>query len=210
MSTKKVLVFQLVAMALLVAGGALFPRQLTAFIARPELYPHAKLAHVLCATLFFGNVVIGTLWEARCLFSERVELVRYTYETVAWLDAFFTAPLVLLSVVSGLALATALGGLFTMGWLLVAFSLFVVSGVVWVAVDVPMQYRVKRLLAEVPPGSERLSPELGRVLRRRLALNVIAIVPLLVVLLLMAHKPELPSLRPWLAAPRALMSGAVR
>ena len=63
-----------------------FPHGFEAFLSRPELYLHAKLAHVLAATLFFGNVVIGTIWETRSLVSKRAEIIRYTYATVAWLE----------------------------------------------------------------------------------------------------------------------------
>lgn len=194
MKAKRALAFQLAAMALLIALAAAFPDRFAAALARPGLYAHAKFVHVLAVALFFGNVVIGTLWEARCLLSKRADVIRFTYETVAWLDAFFTAPLVLLVVLSGLTLATALGGLWSMGWLTAAFGLFLLSGLVWVAADIPTQYRIKRLFAAVPPRTETLPPELTRVLWFRLGLNVFAIVPLLVVFGLMVHKPDLPAL----------------
>jgi uncharacterized membrane protein len=193
------LVVQLAAMATLIACAVLFPQRVTSMLAQPALYLHAKLVHVLCVTLFFGNVVIGTLWETRSLLSHRAEVIRHTYQTVAWLDAFFTAPLILLSVVSGLVLAAGLGGLFAIGWLTLAFALFIGSGVVWIAVDIPTQYQVKRLFAGVPPGADALPPELMRVLRFRLGLNCMAVVPLLVVFALMVHKPRLPALTAWLA-----------
>ncbi|HEU4411840.1 MAG TPA: DUF2269 family protein [Polyangiaceae bacterium] len=105
--------------------------------------------------------------------------------------------LILLAVLSGLTLATALGGLFSIGWLTVAFGLFLFSGLVWVVADIPTQYRVKRLFAALPPGEGALPPELSRVLWLRLGLNLFAVVPLLVVFLLMVHKPDLPApLRP--------------
>ena len=155
--------------------------------------------HVLSVSLFLGNVVIGTLWETRSLLSKRAEIIRYTYETVAWLDAVFTAPLILLVVVSGLMLGTIAGGVFTLAWLVIAFATFALSGLVWLAFDIPTQYLVKRLFREAPAEAAELPTPLLSVLRFRIFLNAGAVVSLLVVLFLMVHKPELPAVQRWLS-----------
>lgn len=204
MNTRRILGLELAVMAVLVLAAVLLPEQFATFIARPELYLHAKFVHILSVTLFFANVVIGTLWETRSLLSGNASHIRFTYQTVAWLDAVFTAPLILVSLLSGLVLGTVLGGIFSIGWLASAFALFVLSGLVWVTLDIPTQYKVKRLFAETPAESETLPPELLRVLRFRLRLNVFAIALLFVVFYLMVHKPELPGLRGLLAQPRAI------
>ena len=201
MNTRRILGIELAVMAVLVLVAVLFPDRFATFIARPELYLHAKFVHILSVTLFFANVVIGTLWETRSLLSGNASHIRFTYATVAWLDAVFTAPLVLLSLLSGLLLGTVLGGIFSIGWLASAFALFVLSGLVWVTLDIPTQYKVKRLFAETPEESPTLPDELLRVLRFRLRLNVFAIALLSVVFYLMVHKPELPAIRGWLAPP---------
>jgi uncharacterized membrane protein len=143
-------------------------------------------------------MVIGTIWETRSLLSKRAEIIRYTYETVAWLDAVFTAPLILVALVSGLMLGTLAGGVFSIGWLVVAFAIFALSGVVWLALDVPTQYRMKRLMSDVPRDADELPEAVLRLLRFRLALNMGAIALLLVVFTLMVHKPDLPSVQRWL------------
>ena len=192
MNRKTALLVQLGMMAALIAGAFLYPHELTALLtARPRIYLHAKFLHVLTATLFFGNVVIGTLWEARSLVARRLDVIRHTYETVAWLDAFFTAPLILIAVLTGVTLGTFLGGVFSMGWLTLAFGLFILSGVAWIAVDIPTQARVRRIFSELAPATHDVPRELLRVLRLRLWLNLLAIVPLLIVLYLMVQKPDL-------------------
>ena len=195
MKSRPALAVSLGLMALLIACAIIAPHAFMRVLLRPELYLHAKFVHVLAVTMFFANVVIGTLWETRALVSQRAEVIRYTYETVAWLDAVFTAPLILLSVLSGLMLAAVRGGLLSMGWLILAFGLFLLSGLVWVSLDIPSQYRVKRMFAAVPAGSATLPPELMGALRFRLRLNLLAILPLLVVFGLMVHKPELPAVQ---------------
>jgi uncharacterized membrane protein len=110
----------------------------------------------------------------------------------------FTAPLILVALVSGLMLGTLAGGVFSIGWLVVAFAIFALSGVVWLALDVPTQYRMKRLMSDVPRDADELPEAVLRLLRFRLALNMGAIALLLVVFTLMVHKPDLPSVQRWL------------
>jgi uncharacterized membrane protein len=184
-------------MALLVITALIWPVQFTAMLARPELYLHAKFVHILCVTLFFGNTVIGTLWEIRSLVSGKPEIVEHTYKTVLFLDAVLTAPLVLLGVMSGIMLATILGGVWSTGWLSLAFLLFALSGVVWLSADLPNQHKVKALFATLPKGSPELSPELRRLLTRRMIINFMGFAPLIVIFYLMIHKPDLPPITQW-------------
>ena len=177
-------------MTVIVVTAIVVPRRFVGWLVVPNGYLHVKLAHILSVTLFFANVVIGTLWESRSLRSGRPEIVRHTYETVAWMDAFFTAPLIIVAVLSGLSLGTMLGGVFAMGWLVVSLAIFVLSGMVWLALDIPSQYRVKRLFAAQGPDATAIDAELLRVLRFRRTLNIATIVPLFVVFALMVHKPE--------------------
>ena len=135
--------------------------------------------------------MIGTLWETRSLMSKNPEVIRHTYQTVVWLDAVFTAPLILISVLSGILLGTVLGGVWSMNWLAAGFTLFLISGGLWVALDIPTQYKANRLFQQVPPGAVTLPPELLRVLRLRVGINLFTILPLLVIFYLMVHKPEL-------------------
>jgi uncharacterized membrane protein len=196
--SKRLLLFYLAVMGLLLLAGLLWPDHFTAALARPQFYLHAKFVHVLFVTLLFGNAVIGTMWEIRSVMSGRTDIVRYTYATVSWLDAVFTAPLIIVSVVSGIMLATILGGVFRIGWVTVGFSLFLLTGLVWVLADIPNQYRLNRLLDASNGGAGGFSPELKVLLRRRMAVNAFGILPLLIVFYLMVHKPQMPKLTAWL------------
>ncbi len=209
MRTRRALAASLALMALFIGAAIAFPHGVErALGAHPELYLDAKLAHILSATLFFGNVVIGTIWETRSLVSRKVGVIRHTYDTVASLDAFFTAPLIVVALTSGMMLATFLGGLFSMGWLTLAFGLFALSGLVWVVVDIPTQRGIKRIFATLSDDASDAPPELLRLLRFRLGLNLFAIVPLLVVFFLMVQKPELPRFKA-AAAETTVRSAAV-
>lgn len=197
MKTKHLLGFYLTVMAVLLVWGLCFPQTFLALMEQPDFYLHAKFFHILSVTLFFANVVIGTVWETRSLLSKKTEIIRYTYKTVTWLDAVFTAPLILVSVLSGIMLGTILGGVWNIGWLSVAFSLFLFSGAVWLVADIPTQYQVNKLFASVAPGEQTLPPRLMKLLWFRLGINCFSVIPLLIIFVLMIHKPEVPKVASW-------------
>ena len=195
--THHLLLTYLVLMLGLIALGLLFPISFRATFTNPDFYIQAKFIHVVSVTLFFGNAVIGTFWETRSLLIGTPTIVRYTYQTVVWLDAVFTAPLILLSVLSGILLGTTLGGVWSIGWLSIAFVTFLFCGVIWLAFDIPSQYKIKRLFLLLPSDAVDLPDDLKKVLWFRLKLNVFTLVPLLFIFYLMVHKPELKPIGEW-------------
>lgn len=197
MKTKHVLSGFLALMAGMVLFALFFPAELKGLLDQPALSGHALFVHVVSTTLFFGNAVVGMLWESRSLKSGRKEVFLHTYATVSWLDARFSSPLIVLSVLSGVTLSLILGDLWRIGWLSLGFALFLLSGLVWVAGDIPTQYRVKRLVAGLDPADETLPPELVRLLRLRLRISLAGVLPLAAVFALMVYKPELPPLGQW-------------
>lgn len=197
MKTKHVLWIFLAAMAGLVAFAVFFRTEFTALLNRPDAYRHALFVHVAAATLFFANAVTGMLWERRSLASGRKDVILHTYETVTWLDARFSSPLILLSLVAGLMLSVLMGDLWGIGWLSAGFLLFLLSGLFWVVSDIPTQYRLKRLLAGLDPADPALPEELVRLLRLRWWISLAGVLPLAVVFALMVYKPDIPAPVSW-------------
>jgi len=184
-------------MLVLFLWGLVFPQNFTSLLKAPQFYVTAKFFHILCVTLFFGNAVIGMLWETRSLLSGKPEIVRFTYQTVVWMDAVFTAPLIIISVVSGIMLGTILGGVWTIGWISLAFILFFVSGAVWILADIPTQYKINQLFQNVEIGTESLPSRLTRLLWYRLGISICGTLPLLTIFFLMVHKPEITPVAKW-------------
>jgi uncharacterized membrane protein len=147
----------------------------------------------VASTLFFANAALGMLWELRSLKSGSKDLILHTYGTVAWLDARFSSPLIILSVVSGLSLGFMMGDLWSIGWLSVGFLLFLLSGVLWVLSDIPTQYKVKRLMAALDPADSALPEELIRLLKLRWLIGLMGVAPLVVVFALMIYRPDIPA-----------------
>ncbi len=197
MKTKRVLVFFLSLMAGMVVLVLVFPDQVRSFLDRPFLYRHVLFVHIVSATLFFANAVIGILWEHRSLASGRPPVILHTYHTVAWLDARFSSPLIVVSVAAGVMLSIILGDIWQIGWLSLAFLLFIFSGLVWVGSDIPTQYRIKKLIADADPGAQTLPRELMRLLRLRLWISTAGVLPLVAVFVFMVYKPEITPVGQW-------------
>jgi len=191
MKSKKILYVFLFIMAAMIVSGILFYGELKSFFQKPALYRHALFVHILSVTLFFSNALIGILWELRSLATGRRDIIRHTYDTVSWIDARFSSPLIILSVLSGIVLSLMLGDIWKIGWLFFAFILFLLSGVLWVLTDIPTQYRIKSQMEQIDSPEETFPEDLIRLLKRRLIISLSGVFPLVVVFLLMVYKPEI-------------------
>ncbi|NBY20304.1 DUF2269 family protein [bacterium] len=187
----------LCAMASLILFGLIFPTTFKNLFSHPEVHLYAKFFHVLSVTTVFANALIGTLWETRGLLSRKAPVIRYTYQTVTWLDSVLTAPLILIAVVSGVLMATNLGGVWTIGWLSVAFVTFLFSGLIWVVLDIPTQYRVNRLFKGLDEKKDVLPSQVMGLLWFRLGVNIFSLFPLIAIFVLMIFKPELKPIGEW-------------
>lgn len=194
MKTKHILFAFLALMAGMIAFALFFTSQFIALLNQPALRGHALFVHIAAATLFFANAVVGMAWEKRSLASGRKEVILHTYETVAYLDARLSSPLILLSLVSGLMLAFIMGDLWQIGWLSSGFVLFMLSGLFWVVGDIPAQYKVKRLIAGLNPADPDLPDELIRLLKLRWWISLSGVAPLAIAFVLMVYKPDIPAL----------------
>jgi uncharacterized membrane protein len=177
----------------MIAFAIFFRADFIALLNQPALYDHALFIHIAAATLFFANAVVGMLWERRSLVSGSKDVILHTYATVAWLDARFSSPLIILSVITGLSLSFMMGDLWQIGWLSAGFVLFMLSGLFWVASDIPTQYKVKQLIARLDPADQALPAELTRLLHLRWWISLAGVAPLVIVFALMVYKPDIPA-----------------
>jgi len=194
MKTRQVLTGALILMAALVAFAVLFRKEFMALLNQPALFAHARFVHIAATTLFVSNAAVGMVWERRSLRTGRKEVILHTYDTVSWLDARLSSPLILLSVITGLSLGFMMGDLWKVGWLSAGFILFMLSGVIWVASDIPTQYKLKRSMAALDPSDGTLPTEVLRLLRLRSWIGLAGVIPLVAVFALMVYKPDIPAL----------------
>jgi uncharacterized membrane protein len=197
MNSKIILYFFLAIMAIMIIAAIVFPSALDGFINRPGMGRHLLFIHVVAVTIFFANALIGILWEMRSLASGKKDIILHTYETVSWLDARFSSPMIIISLIGGILLSIRMGNIWEIGWLAWGFILFVLSGVVWVISDIPSQYKIKARLEKVDPAAETLPDEVMGLLRTRLWISLAGVLPLAAVFYLMIYKPEITAPASW-------------
>jgi uncharacterized membrane protein len=110
--------------------------------------------HILGVVLFLGNIIVTMIWKVLADRTKGPSVVAYAQRLVTTTDIAFTATGVVLIVVSGQVMAEHFGGVFGgHAWLTIGWSLFIASGVIWVAALIPievMQARMaKRFATEV-------------------------------------------------------------
>lgn len=195
--TKQALAGSLAVMAVMIGFAIVFQETFIALLNHPAINNHARFVHIAAVTLFFANAVVGIAWEQRSLVSGSKPVILHTYNTVAFLDSRLSSPLIILSVLGGLSLSVRLGELWQIGWLSVSFLLFLLSGVFWIVSDIPTQYKIKTLIANLEPEDPTLPDELVRLLKLRLWIGLAGVVPLVVVFILMVYKPEIKAVADW-------------
>lgn len=105
--------------------------------------------HLLGVVLFVGNIITAAFWKVRADLQRNPALIHSTVKNVMLADYVFTLPGLVLIVVSGIAMAVHAGmPMSGMNWLTLSLILFAVTGVIWLAVLIPLQRGMIRHSAE--------------------------------------------------------------
>jgi uncharacterized membrane protein len=105
-----------------------------------------KTLHLLGAFLFIGNIIVSGVWKAVADRGDDLAVARFATRLVNLTDVVFTGLGALLLLAAGHALAGRHGGIIANPWMVWSYAAFALSGLVWVAVLVPIQIRQARLL----------------------------------------------------------------
>lgn len=109
-------------------------------------YSLLKTLHVVGAIVFVGNITVTALWKGMADRTRVPQVVAFGQRLVTLTDFVFTATGAALVVVSGLLmLRSFVGDPWAVQWVRWGMILFVVSGVLWAAVLVPIQVQQARL-----------------------------------------------------------------
>jgi uncharacterized membrane protein len=95
--------------------------------------------HVLGVVIFLGNIIVTAVWKLLADRTRDPAVVAYAQRLVTVTDVAFTATGAALIAISGPVLADDLGGVGGPAWITWGLALFVASGVIWVAVLIPVQ-----------------------------------------------------------------------
>lgn len=152
-------------------------------------YEIAKFVHVLGVIVLVGNVTATAMWKFFADRSDDPVIVGFSQRLVTITDWSLTFWGVVLTVIGGYGAAT-IGrmDLLSDRWLVLGQGLFLVSGILWVGILVPLQIRMARTARQFKNGGS--IPEGYRVASRAwLVTGIAATVPLVAAIWVMVAKP---------------------
>ena len=117
-----------------------------------DLYLALKAAHVVGVVLFVGNIIVTGWWKVMADRTRDPAIIAFAQRQVTLTDWVFTLGGVGLLTAAGCGNALLHDIPLTTGWIAWGEALFIASGVVWVAVLVPVQSRLTRLARGFAPG----------------------------------------------------------
>ncbi len=146
-----------------------------------------RFMHLLGAVMFLGNILVTAVWASVARKNRHPEAVRVLVRGILLTDAIFTLPGVLLLFINGGMLGAEW---FKAGarWIMISMVLFILTGVVWGAVLVPVQKRLARIVDAMPPGGP-VPPEYDAALAKWFRWGGIATLLPLIVFALMVFRP---------------------
>ena len=151
-------------------------------------YTVFKIVHMLGIALFLGNIIVTGVWKAMADRTGNPAVIGFAQRLVTLTDWVFTFGGAVLVLAGGLGMASANGYDLTSGWLLWAQILFGVSGVIWVAILIPIQIWQARLAHAFENGGD-IQPVYWRLNRQWYIWGVLATVIPLANLYVMVAKP---------------------
>ena len=151
-------------------------------------YAAFKLIHLLGIVLLIGNVTVTSIWKVFAERSGAPATVAFAQRLVTGTDWTLTLGGIVLTVVGGYGMLwvarwSPLAG----AWLVWSQALFVLSGLIWLAVLLPIQIRQARM-ARAFEAESALPPAYRRLARLWLFWGVVATLPLLAAMWLMVAK----------------------
>ena len=112
------------------------------------LYPYGwhTFMHIAGAVVFLGNIVVTAAWMLMAERTRSLSVIHFSAKAVIRADLLFTLPGVLLILLNGLAMVLARWGgwgtFHEVSWISLALALFTLSGILWVAILIPVQHRM--------------------------------------------------------------------
>jgi len=117
-----------------------------------DSYLLLKSLHILGVVLFIGNIVVTAWWKTMADLTRDPKIIAFAQRQVTLTDWVFTFGGVLLVAIGGYGNAGLHRMSLTIGWLAWGNALFVLSGVIWIAILIPVQTKLARLAQTFADG----------------------------------------------------------
>ena len=110
--------------------------------------PLLKTIHIVCAVLWLGNFALTGVWSARAFAARNTILRMFAVREILFTDIIFTAVFGTAVTVTGIALANLENvGIWQTRWTAFALAIVIASGVIWLAVLLPLELRMRAAAA---------------------------------------------------------------
>ena len=111
-------------------------------------YTFYKLIHILGVILFLGNIIVGLFWMHIAVKANDAKILAHTLKGIITADMFFTVPGVIIVAATGLMTAgVGLYPIMRTGWIVWPMTLFVISGIAFMAKVGPLQKKMHMLVS---------------------------------------------------------------
>ena len=154
-----------------------------------DAYTAFKIVHMLGIVLFLGNIIVTGVWKVAADRTKNPQVIAFAQRLVTLTDWVFTVGGVILILIGGNGMAFVAGySLTSTSWLVWGQALFAASGVIWLAILIPVQIWQARIARRFENGTE-IPPLYWRLNRQWYIWGTLATVIPLANLYVMVAKP---------------------
>lgn len=111
-------------------------------------YLWLKVVHIFGVVLFLGNIIVTGWWKNMADRTKHPQIIAYAQRQVTLTDYIFTAGGVLILLVAGMTNVYLHDMSYATKWLGHGMAIFLISGVIWAVVLIPVQTKQAKMAAE--------------------------------------------------------------
>ena len=108
-------------------------------------YLWLKVIHIFGVVLFLGNIIVTGWWKNMADLTKNAQIIAYAQRQVTLTDFIFTGGGVLILLVAGMLNVYLHDISYATKWLGHGMAIFLVSGVIWGAVLIPVQIKQSKM-----------------------------------------------------------------
>ena len=117
-------------------------------------YLWLKVIHLLGVVMFLGNIIITGWWKYRADSTRNPQILAFAQRQVTLTDWIFTGGGAAILLGAGMMNVAMYGLSYSSKWLGWGMSLFILSGVIWVAILIPTQIKQAKMAEAFSKANE--------------------------------------------------------